>query len=362
MTVPEYTAVLRLNETTRLAHLPIILTLAYPQEDGSFIVEPWDLYPSLGAFLAFKHFNNRSPDVLPHLPGLLEGCDIQLTTEIYDSHGSPIEAAKLAIQIILEASHSIAKPDPLAIIGCSYSREDKAVGVMTGVYGVPHISPFSASTELDNGATFPTFARIIPNIQADARLVVQHMRSLGVTDFGVIHVRDEYGISYAKLLHEAGADMSITTVSFELSDPESMEAAIQTLKAADLKYFYGLALAEDEQLLRSVALAGIAGPGYFWMIGDIGLNGKEFDVNDPIVKTLYGIGYLTMDPDVTGNMEKSFMGFQFDSELQEEFISTVVSLGRLTYEWWLARHLISSNLAPRRTRKTWIAKPFRISI
>jgi hypothetical protein len=162
--------------------------------------------------------------------------------------------------------------------------------------------------------------------------VVQHMRSLGVTDFGVIHVREEQGINYAKLLREAGPDMSITTVSFELFDPKSMEAAIQTLKAADLKYFYGLALAEDEQLLRSVAVAGIAGPGYFWMVGDIGLNGKEFDADDPIVKTLYGIGYLTLDPDVTGNMEKSFMGFQFDSELQEEFISTMVSLVRFSFE------------------------------
>ncbi|KAI2509784.1 phosphatidylinositol phospholipase C [Fragilaria crotonensis] len=359
-TMPEYTAVLRLNETTRLAHIPIILTFAYPQDDGSFAVEPWDLYPSLGAFLAFKHFNDRSPAVLPHLPRLLEGCDIQMTTEIYDSHASPIEAAKLAIQIISEAKHSIAKPDPVAIIGTSYSREDKAMAVMTGVYGVPHISPFSGSTELDNGATFPTFARIIPNDQADARLVVEHMRSLGVTDFGVIHVREEQGINYAKLLREAGTGMSITTVSFEQSDPKSMEAAIQTLKAAKLKYYYGLALGEDEQLLRSVAVAGIAGPGYFWMIGDTGLNGKEFDADDPIVKALYGIGYLTMDPDVTGNMEKSFMGFQFDLELQEEFISAVKNLDRKTfsdfnltenapeYSWWVTLSydaIIASGLA-----------------
>ncbi|KAI2509780.1 hypothetical protein MHU86_4633 [Fragilaria crotonensis] len=90
--------------------------------------------------------------------------------------------------------------------------------------------------------------------------------------------------------------MSITTVSFEQSDPKSMEAAIQTLKAAKLKYYYGLALAEDEQLLRSVAVAGIAGPGYFWMIGDTGLNGKEFDADDPIVKALYGIGSLRWIP------------------------------------------------------------------
>ncbi|KAI2509781.1 hypothetical protein MHU86_4634 [Fragilaria crotonensis] len=123
--------------------------------------------PLAGAFLAFKHFNDRNPAVLPHLPHLLEGCDIQLTTEIYDSHGSPIEAAKL-LSGSFWRNHSIAKLDPMAIIGCS-CREDKAVAVMTGVYGVPHISPFSGSTELDNGATFPTFARIIPNDQADAR-------------------------------------------------------------------------------------------------------------------------------------------------------------------------------------------------
>ncbi|KAI2509762.1 G-protein coupled GABA receptor [Fragilaria crotonensis] len=360
MTVPEYAAVLRLNETTRLAHIPIILTFAYPQEDGSFAVEPWDLYPSLGAFLAFKHFNDRNPEVLPHLPHLLEGCDIQLTTEIYDSHGSPVEAARLAIQIILEANHSIAKPDPMAIVGCTYSRENKAVAVMTGVYGVPHITPFSGSTELDNGATFPTFARIIPNDQADARLVVHHMRSLGVTNFGVIHVHEEQGINYAKHLHEAGAGMSITTVSFEPSDPKSMEAAIQTLKAANLKYFYGLALGEDEQLLRSVAEAGITGPGYFWMMNDTGLDGKEFDADDPIVEALNGIGYKTMDPDVTGNMETNFMGFQFDSELQEEFISAMKNLDRKTfsdfnltenvpeYSWWVTLSydaIIASGLA-----------------
>ena len=318
-------AIIRLNATTRLAHIPIVLTFAYEQDDGSFKIEPWDLYPSLGAFLALKHFNERSDEVLPHLPKLLEGCDIQLTTAIYDSHGSPMEAAKLAIQLIAEANHSVAKPDPLAIVGCSYSREAQIVGVMTGVYNVPFISPFSGSTELDNAYTFPMFARVIPNDQADARLVVQHLKSLGVEDFGVIHVREEQGVNYAKLLREAAAGMRVTTVSFEQSDPKSMNAAIQDLERANLTYFYGLALAEDEQLLRAVAKAGMAGPGYFWMIGDTGLNGKDFDADDPIVKALYGIGFLTMDPDVTGKMEKSFMGFQFDNETQEEFISALVS-------------------------------------
>ena len=320
------TAVIRLNETTRLAFIPTVLTFAYDKgKNGTFTIEPWDLYPSLGSFLALKHFNERSGAVLPHLPKLLEGCDIQLSTEIFDSHGSPTLAAKYAIQTVLKGKGTAENPNPMAILGPSYSREARAVGIITGVYGVPTISPYAGSVQLDNGSTFPLFARVIPDDRADSNIVVQHFRGLGVTHFGVIFVREEQGIQYAKLIRESAADMNVFNVSFEEVDQASLEGAVKELKNTNLRYFYALALAQDEQLLRAAAKEGMVGADYFWIIGDTALNGMAFDEGDPIISALQGIGFLTMDPDVTGNMEEEFLSFQNESALQDEFISTVVS-------------------------------------
>ena len=47
--------VIRLNATTRLLHIPIVVPFSYELDDGSFEVSGWDLSTAVGYFLAVKH-------------------------------------------------------------------------------------------------------------------------------------------------------------------------------------------------------------------------------------------------------------------------------------------------------------------
>jgi hypothetical protein len=328
MSFPLYhpdSAVIRLNQSTRVAHIPIIMPISYELENGTLKVEPWELFTSIGSFLAFKHFNDRSAAVLPRLPEILKGCDLQLTTSFYDSRFSPLEASRAFIEIIEGANHSLSRPDPMAITGCAYSSVTKTAGVLTGVYGVPLISPTASSPQLDRQSIYQMFARVIPTDESEAVIIVQYFRSLEIKNFGLIHVRDELGVHYAKFVREEAKDMRVTSVSFEKGNPTSMTAAILAMQESELKYFYAIAALDDEELLREARRVGIAGPGYSWVLADTGLHKMTFDADDPIIEAMHGIGFLTVDIAAADNLEQNLLSFQFDTELQEEFVSSMVS-------------------------------------
>ena len=194
MAFPQYMAgssVIRLNATTRLLHLPMVIPFSYENDEGLFEAEGWDLSTATANFLAIKHINDRSSAILANLPELFRGCDIQFSTEIYDSRYSPVTGARY-IASMLERNHSLETPYPAAIIGGSYSAEAKAAAVLTGVCGVPFISASATSSELENRDKYPTFARVIPTDAGNAFIIVDHFASLGVKMFGVIYVRNEF--------------------------------------------------------------------------------------------------------------------------------------------------------------------------
>lgn len=330
-------SVIRLNATTRLLHIPIVLPLSFERDDGTNEVQPWELFTSLGSFLAFKHFNDRSPSVLPHLPELFRRCDIQLTTEFYDTQFNPLVASRVVSTLLGRKTHTLETPYPAALVGGAYSSDAKPTAILSGIFGVPLVASSASSSELDNRDTYTTFARVTPTDEGKAALLVQHFVALNVTNFGVIYVRDEFGVNYVRDIRREAAkrNMQVTTVAFSpdldvtAEKDHSVKSAIAELQKARLKYFFAIPFQNDEDILREAYRAGIAGPGFAWFVTDSGLGEYEFDSDDrEIIDAANGLGSIVMQPEVSATAESTLMKFQFDTALQREFVESVKNVDK----------------------------------
>lgn len=106
--------VIRVNETHRVAFVPVILSVSV-EVDGKMTPEPFEIYAQIGAFFAFKHFNERNGVILPWLPRKLERCDLFLETAFRDSSFNPLKAAKSYFDFVMgNREHSLQHMSPLA--------------------------------------------------------------------------------------------------------------------------------------------------------------------------------------------------------------------------------------------------------
>ncbi|KAI2510939.1 G-protein coupled GABA receptor [Fragilaria crotonensis] len=331
-------AVIRLNATTRLIHIPIVVPFSYELDDGSFEVDGWDLSPTIGYYLAVKHFNDRNPAILDSLPALFQGCDIQISTEIYDSQYSPVVGSRYIAELLQRKNHSLETPYPAAIVGGAYSSEAKTAAVLTGVYGVPFISSWATSSELENRDVYKTFARVIPTDAGNALVIVEHFANLGVKAFGVIYVRNEFGENYVRDLRREAEKRGMRIESFwyetidEALKPGSVEAAMADLQKTKLNYFFGIpyyTIPIEEVMMRAAYRAGIAGPGFVWFLNDPRLDQPVFNSDDrEIIDAINGLGSLSLLPSVPSTAESVLMQFQFDTQLQDEFLDAVKNEGK----------------------------------
>jgi len=106
-----------LNETVRLAHVASLNPYSDVLPDGTREIVDLILYIEASVFLALHHFNERSSEVLPHLPDLLQNCNTYMTVDILDTLLSPLVASRKAVKLLTRESNSIKEPLPLSIAG-----------------------------------------------------------------------------------------------------------------------------------------------------------------------------------------------------------------------------------------------------
>ncbi len=277
--------------------------------------------------------------VLPHLPNLIQGCDIQLTTEIYDSKFNPLVVSRVVSALLQRNTTSLEKPYPASIVGIAFSSEAKPASILSGIYQVPIISIAASASELENRGTYPTFVSISPTDESKAFILVEHFLSLNATHFGLIYVRDEFGVGYARhiRLEAEKRGMRVVSVSFprhgdNTNEQLGVKNAIEELRKSQLKYFFVIPFRNDEEILRQAYRANITGPGYAWFTTDSGLMESEFDMDDrEIIDSMNGLGVLVMQPELAATANASLMEFQFDVALQEEFIASLRNVDNQTF-------------------------------
>lgn len=178
------------NETIRLVHVASLNPYSeMPPGDNRTLVD-LVMYIDAAAFLALHHFNERSSLVLPHLPDLLQNCNAYMTIDILDTLFSPIVASREVVELLTRRQDSLTEPYPLSIAGAARSAVTQPMATLAGVFQVPIVNGVSTSSALDQKDEYPTFVRTCPNNKLDSQAVVTYLRSLGVTHFGVLFVKD----------------------------------------------------------------------------------------------------------------------------------------------------------------------------
>jgi hypothetical protein len=321
-------AVIQFNATHRHCHLASILPSSELNKMNVRTPNGFRVYYEAAGYLAMRHFNERNPRVLPHLPQTLADCNIQLSMEMHDSRFSPIYAARHLQEIVFRETQT-----PIALVGGARSAVSQTLSILAGVYELPQISASSTAAALDNKDSSPFFARTVPTNSNDAKATILYLNSLGVSHLGVIFIQDEFGTAFhAQLLEEAfKLDMTIVSSSFDEST-HSIVTGIKQMRESGLRYFMGIFNPKTwKTVVREAKRAGIIGsPKYSWLLSDasLELTQPEFrldrDTEADLAEAVDGVGVvlLNVEPsESTVEFDKALSELDTNPLLQEEFVN-----------------------------------------
>ena len=227
--------------------------------------------------LAMEHLNTSNGTIVKELEGLSESCPITFTAEILDSALSQTIAVNHVIQLVSRDPELPNKGKPCAMIGAARSAVSIPTSILTGLQGIPQISPISTSTQLEDVSSFPLFGRTIPSDAGTAIPAILYLRyELGVKHLAVLHVNDAYGNAYALGLQLAAAeyapDMVLQSYDFPFqATPDIAKRTISLLKQTNYRYFFGVffSTVHYDPFMTEAYRQGIAGTGYHnWMFSD----------------------------------------------------------------------------------------------
>ena len=259
-----------------------------------------------GALLGMHHFNNGIGSVVAEVAGINETCPIRFVADYYDSESSQVTAVDVFSRQILES------PDrpPSALFGAWRSAVSVPLGILTGVYGIPQVSPLSTSTELDDVTQYTHFTRLIPSDAGTARAAVDYFRdrSPDLRHLGMLYVNDAYGSAFHQAIVESAQAImpeeeriTVRGIPFSYSNailnPEEINLAVKTLAESGFRIFFGVFYDEHYEIVMKAAIEyGIAGPGYVWILGDgvseTLLNNKSYAADSPLAIASQGVGIL----------------------------------------------------------------------
>ena len=268
------------NEFLRLLHLVSFMPVSLPgwtgfDESGrpirvpySFVALNWEA----AGLLAMIHFNERDGSVIPDLPERLAHCDLRLTMELRDSQISTIEPSRQLYPLLYNQEHSLETPIPGGLIGSVISGVTKPLSVLSGVFGIPHVTPASSSSVFDEEHTnSPTLARTIPSSELYARAAVELLRFWDVSHAALIYSLTTHSVSFLKEMVNAASEHGIvleTSSYTHDNDVASVRAALEQVK--DYRYIAAVFAGEAERIMIPAAEMGMASDEYVWILSQDG--------------------------------------------------------------------------------------------
>ena len=270
-------------ESLRLMHLASFMPVTIPFSAGvdrfgrpirkpifdSFVF--WEV----AALLAAIHFNERISTGIPNLHERLQNCDIRMTMELHDTQLSAIAASRALYPLLFDRPNTLDKPIPAALTGSVSSSVSKALGVLSGVYGIPFVSPSEAGSYFEVQHTnAPTFARTVPANSVYARAAVQLFSYWNASHAGLLYTQDEYGLSFLQVFSDTAAQygIQITSGSYQQTCTECFVGINETLaKMKDLRYFVGIGFGNAVDAIMEGAInQGLSTDQHVWVIPQFG--------------------------------------------------------------------------------------------
>ena len=327
------------NETIRLLQVESFLPLTFPGS-GGFTVAGMPLrlptfdgfvYWDVAAHLASIHFNQRDSSVLPYLEERLKGCNVRMTLQLRDTQFSPRTSAQQLYPLLLDRDNTLQEPIPGALMGSLDPEVSKTLGVLSGVAGIPFVSPIEAGAYFDDQHTnAPTFARTTPSNPAFARAAAEMMRYWGVSHVGLLYSLDGYGRSFLETLSETTQQYGITLVAsgYRATEEEFYTGVRDGLtKMKDLHYIVGIAFGAPalEGIMEEAIKLGLTSKEHVWIFPQNGvLSNPTYSIpksNPALADAITSLIPLDLYiPENHPNFANQMVSYKFNPLIQRAFV------------------------------------------
>ncbi|CAB9530617.1 unknown protein (Partial), partial [Seminavis robusta] len=343
----------------RQGHLMSLLPTTKIRE-GERVLDETRLFYDLSAFLAYKHFQDRSSQVLQDLSERLASCHFQWTFLGIMTQFSPIEAVRglttyldrvrasktanatnstltntddLAVlspkTTRTSASQTTELPlqKPFALLGAARSQASHSLSVLAGTMELPQISSSSTSAVLDDA---PFFARTIHPSEHMSKVLMVYLKSLGVTHAGLLFFRR----SYQKNLDFYAKQFDIYLHHFVYNELDDFDERVQELKDSQMWYFIGaLKPGYWQSAVRNLYWQGLMGKKtedsihYQWFFTgmlDLVSEGFVLDAREDwdLAHALHGAGVVGQKVTPNADFDNALASIKDDKAFQQEFIKS----------------------------------------
>lgn len=361
------------GEIRRQAHLLSLQGASNRLSDREFGIDAY-MYINVAVFLAWKHVQQRRGAVVPSLPRMLEGCDLDWSMESRDTQFSPSRGVRALINATTDptitnntnttsgspnaitanstdtASNSKEWQFPFAVVGAVYSSVSLPITMLGQGHGLPQISASATSTLLEYA---PYFARTIPRNDADALALLLHYQSIGVTHMACVYIKDPWGTYYVIDIQNTAKQFGIEVVAFayDHGNRASIRSALKQLKQSGMRHVFAIMFSWVPVIEEAIALEVVGRPDYSWIGAEMiewTAGNLEFNRSNPedlkMAHALRGVGSLLLDGGSTNINNKNFVDVMKDfansPSLQQEYVQTYAPEDRHIFNNYTFEYLV----------------------
>eukprot|EP00567_Pseudictyota_dubia_P003585 CAMPEP_0197442982 /NCGR_PEP_ID=MMETSP1175-20131217/8862_1 /TAXON_ID=1003142 /ORGANISM="Triceratium dubium, Strain CCMP147" /LENGTH=948 /DNA_ID=CAMNT_0042973555 /DNA_START=106 /DNA_END=2952 /DNA_ORIENTATION=+ len=267
---------------------------------------------SSSVLMAMHHFNNGIPAVVDDVDGINERCPIRFTAEFFDTFSSLPRTIETMTRLVNRSpTADNPEPQPCAVLGAFRSAVSTPLSILTGVYGLPQLSPVSSSPGLDDTNLHPLFSRLVPSDAGTSLLTAKFFSSLNVQHVGVINVNDAYGSAYQDAFKRIAESLGLIVATFSIPfkpSQEDIQQAVAGLKNTGYRYFFGIIFGPEhyDLVMTEAYEQGIAGnpdEPTFWIFGggvQRYVEQARYKAGSPLALATRGQGMIQADGGIEG--------------------------------------------------------------
>lgn len=317
---------LKVNEDKTSANCELIGLLPF---DSAFTSIAFGYENALAIQLAIQHLNEGNGSLVPEVSDLRKTCPITFSVSFADSKRNQADA----FNVMDELTRPSIEHGPCAIIGGFDSQVSKVTALVSGLRGIPQISPGSSSTSLGDKATFPLFGRTVPDDSYGAEIFLQFLRdTMGIRHLFVIYESHPYTRSIIASLRSAiydngwapgqthgrvdvGDDDHTSNNAMHMQDrifesasiienfsiDDMLHQAVKELKDSEYRFVLALTtgVKTTDRLMEIAYDEGVVGTddgSYHWWFGgtlpNVLMENRIFEKDDILAKAYYGVGSI----------------------------------------------------------------------
>ncbi|KAL7544736.1 hypothetical protein ACHAWF_009197 [Thalassiosira exigua] len=279
----------------------------FSSSDGSHYNELGEYEGLATVALAMEHLNTGNGTIVPDLQDIHQRCPLRFTTKSFDTRLQPTVGVNHVIKLTdrnkinLEEGKAQSKLFPCAILGAHFSSVSMPTSMISGLRGVPQISPLSTSPRLDDQANYPLFGRTIPNDEGMAIPLLKLLESWDVKYLAVLHIDDPYGNAFSEGIRHAakrlGIKLQVKTIELAVNANDAeISRAVQKLSKTLFTYFFGVLYPIElvDRVMTEAYHQEVAGTGrhnwlFVYSAGSVTTD-TSFSVGTPLEKAFKGVG------------------------------------------------------------------------